>query len=163
MNLFGLGKKPVSAELAGRNLTALMIDADDCWRDVCALRAYKTTGPIATCEVAFARAALTKWLLCDGIPEPIADRASRAADNLILESFSGEDTDETLKFYDKALSSAAPERVAMYSRMPWYHADLASRLGVELGVPGIPSVEAVFIFEQVDVRVRRLTSKMKLI
>ena len=58
---------------------------------------------------------------------------------------------------------AAPERVALYSQTPWYHAELASRLGVELGVPGVPSVEAAFLFEQVDARVRRLTSKMKLI
>ena len=31
MGLFGFGKKAVAAEVAGRNVTAHMIDADSCW------------------------------------------------------------------------------------------------------------------------------------
>src|SRR5258708_31780164 len=42
----------------GRRLTIALMDPDDCWRDVCHLRAYNVPGPVATCEMAFARAAI---------------------------------------------------------------------------------------------------------
>lgn len=163
MGWFGLGKKPVAAEIVGRNLTALMINAESCWQDVCALRSYKTDGPVATCEMAFARAALTKAVLCENQHSAITERISQAADNLVLESFTGEDTNATRAFYGEELAQAAPKRVALYGDNVFPHAQLASVLAAQLGVPGIPSVEAAFMFENVEKRVRAVITKLRIV
>ena len=110
----GWFKKRVKADLAGNNIAALVMDADDCWSDVCALRSYKTTGPVATCEMAFARAALAKSIFRETQSEEVADAMCAAADRMVLESFTGEDTDETRKFYHLPLSKAAPNWVKIY-------------------------------------------------
>lgn len=162
MGLFGFGRKPVSAEIAGRNLTNVMMDADHCWADVCGLRSYKPDGPIATCEVAFARAALTKAILMEDKGQAVAERISRAADAAVLDSFTGQDTDATRAFYGEELKDAAPKRVALYSDNVFPPAQLASTLGAQLGVPGIPSIEAAFIFEKVERQVRSALSKVKI-
>ncbi|MBA2388669.1 MAG: hypothetical protein H0V67_00280, partial [Geodermatophilaceae bacterium] len=151
--VLGLGKKPVAAEIVGRNVTARMIDAESCWQDVCLLRSYKTEGPIATCEMAFARAALTKALLCERQHPEIGERISQAADALVLRSFTGQDTPASRAFYGEELAKAAPKRVALYSDNVFPHSQLAAILGRELGVPGIPSMEASFMFENSEERV----------
>jgi hypothetical protein len=163
MRILGFGKKPISAELAGRNLIAMMTDADDCWRDVCELRSYKTSGPIATCEVAFARAALVKSILASSAAPSIAERALRAADEMIEEAFSDQDTDDTLKFFDDTLSVAAKRRVSFYGHHVFPTSQLASVLGARLGVPGIPSVEAAPIFDRIEARMKSVLKDVKLI
>lgn len=163
MGLFGFGKKPVAAEVAGRNLTAHMIDADSCWRDVCGLRSYKTEGPIATCEMAFARAALVKFMLKEQRPASVAERIDKAADELILESFTGEDTEATHLFYGEPLEIAAPKRVAAYSEHAFMTSQLASVLGAKLGVPGMASIEIAPFFDDVARQVKALTAKIKLV
>ena len=163
MGLFGIGRKAIAVEMAGRNLTAIMMDADDCWHDVCGLRAYKTSGPIATCEVAFARAALVQSLLIDACSPEQSERALKASNEMIIESFSDQDTPDTFKHYSKSLIVAAVERVAMYLENAFPTSQLAAVLGAALGVPGIPSVEAVYIFESVEARVSAQLKKAKLI
>ncbi len=163
MGLFGLRKKPVAAELAGRNLTALMIEADDCWEDVCALRSYKTDGTVATCEMAFARAALTKSILNENQHPAIAERITQAADALLLESFAGEDTEVTLKFYGETLDKAAPRRVSLYLDNVFPTSQLASVLGSQLGVPGPASIEVTPLFDAAEARVRMVIRKARFI
>ena len=163
MGLFGWGKKPIAAEMAGRNLTNLLIDADECWKDVCGLRSYKTSGPIATCEVAFARAGLVKSIIERATSPAIAKRALIAADELISEAFSAEDTEETQRFYGEKLSAAATKRVEFYKEHAFFPSQIAAMLGAKLGVPGIPSVEAAYIFENVEARARSLLKKVRLV
>jgi len=163
MRIFGFGKRPISAELAGRNFIAIMIDADDCWRDVCGLRSYKTSGPIATCEIAFARAALVKSIIARAAVARIAERALRAADDMIIESFADQDTEDTLKFFGDTLSVAAKRRVSFYEQHVFPVSQLASVVGLRLGVPGIPSIEAAPLFENVENRMRTVLKDIKLI
>jgi hypothetical protein len=163
MRLFGFCRKPIAAEMLGRNLTALMIDADDCWRDVCMLRSYKTVGPVATCEMAFARAALVKSLYGNQTRDGVSERLQLAADELILESFSGEDTPDTIDFFGCELVEAAPRRVAFYSHHTFPAAQLSGMLAARLGVPGPGAVEGAWMFEKVEKRVRDLMSKVKIV
>jgi hypothetical protein len=163
MRLFGFGRKPIAAEMLGRNLTALMIDAEDCWRDVCMLRAYKTTGPVATCEMAFARAALVKNLYIDQAKQGVSDRLQRAADELILESFAGEDTPDTIAFFGRELIEAAPQRVAFYMHHTFMMSQLSGVLAARLGVPGPAAAEGAWMFEKVEKRARDLMDKVTIV
>ena len=163
MGLFGLGKRKITAESIGRSFANATMNADDCWADICKLRSYKTDGVIATCEMAFARAALTKSILCDAVPSGVAVRISAAIDAAVLDSFTGQDTATTDAFYGEALGNAAPKRVAKYLENAFPCAQLASNLGVQLGVSGIPAVEADFMFEAVERRVRKALATVKIV
>ena len=84
MGLFGWGKQHAAAEIVGHNLTAYVMDADDCWEDVCQLRSYKPTGPVATCEMAFARAALARVAMLEHRNSAIVERMIKASTNCII-------------------------------------------------------------------------------
>lgn len=163
MGWFGFGKKAVAAEILGNNIMAMAIDADDCWEDVCALRSYETSGPIATCEMAFARAALVKSILLKQRVPAVADRIVKAADGFVLDAFADQDTDESRTFYGEKMQDVALRRVAFYSQHVFPFTQLASVLGAKLGVPGHPAIEAAFMFERVDKRVRELISKFNVV
>ena len=163
MGLFSFGKKAVAAELAGINLVGHFIDADSCWGDVCGLRSYKTDGPIATCEMAFARAALVKSFLKMNQSEGIVDRIDMSADQFILECFKDEDTDATRSFYGESLATAAPKRVAFYAQHTFMTSSLGSALGATLGVPGMPSVEVGQLFDEVVRQAKVLTAKIRIV
>lgn len=159
----GLFKKRVNADLAGNNITALVMDADDCWSDVCALRSYKTTGPVATCEMAFARAALAKSIFRATQSEEVADAMCAAADRMVLESFAGEDTDETQAFYHLPLNQAAPNWVANYLDNAFPETQLASILAMRLGVPGMAAIEIAPLFEALATRIHAILKPYKVV
>lgn len=163
MSFFRWRKNPVAAEVAGRNLTNHIIDANDCWRDVCALRSYSTDETIATCEMAFARAALVKHFLKDGQPNAIEQRIDKAADELIIDAFGDQDTDVTLQFYGEPLKAAALKRVALYEQHAFMTSQLGAALGKELRVSGVPSLEIGQLFDELTERMKQLTAKIRLV
>ena len=163
MGLFGFGKKHVAAEIAGHNLTALVIDADDCWRDVCEMRGYSTSGPVATCEMAFARAGIARALFREHSSNAVADRMLTASKALVVDAFSGEDTDETLAFYSGPMDEMGLMVMHVYETIAWDPAQWASKIGSRLGVPGPASIELAHIAERQHERVKGLLSKIKIV
>ena len=163
MRLFGFGKKKVSAEIVGNNVMATMIDPNECWKNVCALRSYETSDSIATCEMGFARAALTKSILVEGRSPAIAERIINAADTYIIEAFMNENTYDTQEFYGHPMLAVAPMRVSFYSQHVLFFEALAGQLGAALKVPGPVAIEASFIFGEVSKRVRYLLAGIKVV
>ncbi len=72
----------------GRRLTIALMDPDDCWRDVCHLRAYNVPGPVATCEMAFARAAIVTNAIRGLQSGSIAAEMLAGVDDVVVEAFS---------------------------------------------------------------------------
>ena len=163
MGLFGIGKKAIAAEILGNNAMAVMLNADDCWGDVCLLRSYQTADSIATCEMAFARAALVQRTLTQGQEQAVADRIVVPANKFVGDAFATQDNAETVKFYRAPMRDVALERVKFYDQNAFPISQLAATIGAALGVPGIPSVEAAFLFEKVETRVREITGKYKVV
>lgn len=163
MGLFGFGKKKVTAEIVGNNVMAAMIDPDECWKDVCALRSYETSGPIATCEMGFARAAITKSILIEGRSQAIAERIINAADAYIIETFMHESSVDTQEFYGEPMFAVAQKRVLFYSQHVLSFHGLAGQLGAAINVPGPVAIEAAFIFSGVSKRVRDLLKNIKVV
>lgn len=144
-------KKKVPAAQAGRALACYHIDADRCWKAVCLLRSFKVPGPIATCEMAFARAAALKWAIKASRRNEAAKRAMlESVDAVVADAFDSEqDTPETLAHYrGRSLQEISHERVAFYEEHAFPSSSLAAVLGRVLGVPGPVSVEASFIFDE---------------
>jgi hypothetical protein len=158
-------KKEVPAEIVGRNLTHYVIEPEDCWRAVCMLRSYDTPGPIATCEMSFARAALVRSLLAEvTTDEGINARLVSASDRLIRDTFDGQDSSrDTDAFYHESLANAAPKRVQFYSEHVFPRTQLGAILGGQLGVPGHPAIEIGSLFENVVQRVEKLLGQIKVV
>ena len=164
MGIFGWGKKAVAAEMVGRNVTALLIDFDTCWRYVGRLRSYTTEDQIAVCEVAFARAAFVKYMLKERQPEGVAKRMDKAVDAAVEEIFAGEkDTEATRTFYGESLQAAALKRVGAYSDHTFMETQLASVLGTKLGVPGMHALEIAPMFRDIANDVQALTAKITIV
>lgn len=163
MGLFNFGKKKVTAEIAGNNVMAVMIDPEECWKNVCALRSYETSGPIANCEMGFARAALTKSILVEGRSRVIADRIINAADTYVIETFMHESTVDTQEFYGEPMFAVALKRVSFYSQHVLSFQGLAGQLGAAISVPGPVAIEAAFIFSDVSKQVRDLLKNIKVV
>ena len=161
--MFGFGRKTVAAEIVGNNMSYLILDADDCWKDVCALRSYDTPGPIAVCEMAFARAALMMSILGENQKPSISERISNASKSFLLDVFSNEDSEVTKNYYGLPMSQVAPERLHFYSQHVFPVSQLALVLGIRLGVPGAPLIEAAFMFESVEQRIRLQLAKLKIV
>jgi hypothetical protein len=161
MSLF---REDVKADLAGWNLIASLIDPDDCWRDVCMLRSYAVSGPVATCEMAFARTAVIrhqiKW---DQSPE-VATLMLAAGDRLIKERFSPEDTEETLSHYaNQPLNQVAPKIIDLYEKNAFPITGLADLFASRLRVPGIASVEIGPLFEKIEVAAQKAMKSVRII
>ena len=163
MRLFGLGRKYVAAEVLGHNLLTLAMDADDCWKDVCGLRSYKTTGPVATCEVALARAAIARSCLKEHRNPDVSDRLGKAAAACVVETFAGEDTEDTLSFYGGPISERGLFIVELYEQSAVLPSQWASLLGRRLGVPGVGASEITSIAEQQRRSTLSILSKVKIV
>jgi hypothetical protein len=163
MGLFGWGKKHAAAEIVGHNLTAFIMDADDCWQDVCQLRSYKTTGPVATCEMAFARAALARAAMLDHRNSAIAERMAKASTACVVETFTDQDNGDTIAFYGGGMSSVGPSIVSLYEANVFPLSQWASQLGSRLGVPGVWSSEIAPMGERQRQRILEMLDKVKVV
>ena len=108
-------KSPPNFFEIGRTMAIALMNPDDCWRDVCKLREYRAPGPVATCEMAFARAAVIKEAIRTSQPGTIGAKMLAGVDKLVAEAFAKEDTAETVAYYgNKSLSVIAPQAVEYY-------------------------------------------------
>jgi hypothetical protein len=142
---------------AGRTLAMALMGPDDCWRDVCKLVGYQPPGPVATCEMAFARAAIIR----DAIPrhqsKAIAAEMLADVDRFVAEAFAGEDSSETLEHYEnEPLSVVAPRVIRYYQENVFPLAQLADVFAHRLSVPGWPAAEITPLFEEVAAEAERL-------
>ena len=163
MRLFGWGKKHTAAEIVGHNLTAYVMDADDCWEDVCQLRSYKPTGPVATCEMAFARAALARVAMLKHRNSAVAERMIKASTSCIIETFTDEDNDDTLAFFGGPMNEVGPSIVSLYEANVFPLSQWASQLGSRLSVPGIWSIEIAPMAERQQNQVIGMLDKVKVV
>jgi hypothetical protein len=85
---------------AGRTIAIALMDLDDCWRDVCKLREYRASVPVATCEMTFARAAIIRDAIRRYQSKPIAAEMLAGVDRFVAEAFASEDSAETLEHYE---------------------------------------------------------------
>lgn len=161
MGIFGFGRTKIAAEELSRNAVAMMIDADKCWDDACHLRGYQAPGPIATCEIAFARAAITIHLLGQCFPQSFLERLRKAATQYVVECFEDQDTEVSMSWYKEGLAQATLKRISYYLAGAPSHAEMSARLTRAIGVPGIPSEEARFIFDDAEKLLRQTFLKFR--
>jgi hypothetical protein len=134
----------------GRRLTIALMDPDDCWRDVCHLRAYNVPGPVATCEMAFARAAIVTNAIRGLQSGSIAAEMLAGVDDVVVEAFVNEDSPETLEHYgNQRLSDVARATVELNENNAFPLTQLADVFGHRLSVPGWPAAEIEPLFKDV--------------
>lgn len=163
MSWFGMNKKQFVAEKVGHNLLTLVMDADSCWSDVCKLRSYKTSGPVAVCEMAFARAAIARSCMIEGQIPSVADRLATAALGCLVETFTGQDNEDTLKFYGGPMNERGPSIVANYEENLISTSQWASVLGSRLGVPGVWASEISPMADFQKQRIQDILRKVKIV
>jgi hypothetical protein len=165
MLVFNFLKKKIPSDQASRNLIKHLVDADDCWRDVCMLRGYDAPGPVATCEMAFARTAVIKDVIRTCQPEPVAKEMLENIDKLVIEGFSGQDTEASLKYYaNKPLSKVAPSAVRYYEENALTMMSLAIHFAGRLSVPDAFSMlEIAPMFQQVASEAERMMKSVKIV
>jgi hypothetical protein len=141
---------PTATEM-GRRLAIILMDADDCWRDVCMLRDYKVPGPVATCEMAFARAAVIKDTITRCQRDLVATQMLAGVDQFVAEAFAKEETTaEVLEYYkDAPLAVVAPQTIQLYQESAFWLPRLADVFASRLKVPGMPVIEIAPLFEEV--------------
>jgi hypothetical protein len=123
---------------AGRTIAIALIDPDDCWRDVCKLREYRASVPVATCEMTFARAAIIRDAIRRCQSKPIAAEMLAGVDRFVAEAFASEDSAETLEHYEiECLSVVAPRAIRHYEENVFPLTQLADALSHRLSVPGL--------------------------
>jgi hypothetical protein len=152
----------VSAELAGNNIAAHLLDADDCWKDVCDLRSYEMSGTIATCEMGFARAGLCEHIFVETQRPDVGHRMRIAAIKLVVDVFRTQNSPETRRHYQADLGVAAMHRVSFYTQNAFPIEQLSGVFTAELGVPGFAAVEVSPMFLRIEKRVRDLISKVRI-
>lgn len=142
---------------AGRTIAIALIDPDDCWRDVCKLREYRASVPVATCEMTFARAAIIRDAIRRCQSKPIAAEMLAGVDRFVAEAFASEDSAETLEHYEiECLSVVAPRAIRHYEENVFPLTQLADALSHLLSVPGWPAAEIAPLFEEIAAEAERL-------
>lgn len=159
-----LRRKTISVDEAVKTLLISLVDAEDCWRDVCMLRDYKVPGVVATCEMAFARTAIVKYTIRRCQPEVISKAMVAAIDRSVIEGFSGQDTELTLQHYaNERLSEVGPRAVKYYEDNMLPFTGLALHFAARLSVPGAGApIEIAPLFERVAAEAERMTKSMRI-
>jgi hypothetical protein len=158
LNLF---KSAISAEVAGHNITVFLTDPDDCWDAVSKLRSYQAPGPIATTEMALARAAIIKCFPPTS-NNLIADRYRNSVDECILETFSNQDNETSFQRYRMGMKLAAPKIVETYFSGAVSTRHIAGIFQKRLGVQGFPA-ELHDLFEEVETKIIVAFKKLRLV
>jgi len=81
----------------------------------------------------------------------------------VVLTFEDQDNDDTRRHYGGKVSQAALRRVLVYHQHVFPISELASKVGSELGLSGIPSVEAAFMFETLEKRTRAILAGLRVV
>jgi hypothetical protein len=121
------------------------------------LREYKAPGPVATCEMAFARAAIIRDTISRCQPDMIASEMLAGVDRYVTEAFASDDTGDIMTYYNnRRLAVVAPPAIRQYEENVFPLSQLAMAFAHRLSIPGFPSVEIAPLFEEVASEAERL-------
>jgi hypothetical protein len=149
---------PIDFIEVGKLLGKMLLNPDDCWADVCKLREYKVPDAVATCEMAFARAAVIKDAVKRLENDNVNKKMNYGIDKFVEEAFEKERvTEELLAHYQsESFTDIARRVVRFYEENVFPLTHLADQFAARLSVPGIPSIEIAPLFEEVAAEAERL-------
>lgn len=146
--------KSVAAEDFASQILGRLINSEDCWNDLRALRDYAVPDTVALSEMAFARAGLTQAVFEEELDQPVSERAIEASNAFLYQAFKDQNNPDAHAFYEQSLVDVVPDRVNFYRENAFPLARLAASIGSILKVRGHPASEALFMFEAVNAKVR---------
>ena len=150
-------KPPNDLTGAGKMIAKILMEPEECWRQACMLRQYDAPDAVATCEMAFARAAIVRDAIMRCQPKLVADQMLAGIDRYVAEAFANEESAEALEYYEgRPLSLVAPQAIRLYQNNVFPLAQLADVLARRLSVPGLPAIEIAPLFEEVAAEAERL-------
>jgi hypothetical protein len=133
----------LTAEALGEDLAGRFLDPEGCRGAAALLADRPRPDPIGCCEIAFARAAVLKFLADETLPPPIAARAHTGIDAVVSRMFDGAHTRQTAAWYGPAdLRTAAAAGVEHYRASAFLSDRLARTLSERLASAGPSSAVA---------------------
>ena len=135
----------------GRLLGRILLDPEACWADVCKLREYDTPGPVATCEMSFARAAVIRDAVDQVFPDEDGKEIKKGVNKFVEDVLDNEKpTPTTTEHYrTERLGTIASQIIHIYDENVFPLTQLADTLAGRLSVPGVPALEIAPLFQEV--------------
>ncbi|WP_375456241.1 hypothetical protein [uncultured Methylobacterium sp.] len=164
MNFRKYFRPKVPADRAAWAVGKSLLDADDCWRDVCSLREYKVAGSVATCEMAFARSAVIRHLYKSIRQDNISAVMTDAFDDLLKQSFAGDGGPELTDHYKQPnLTQIMLGRTAFYDQKAFPFFQLGMHFVLAVGVPdGRDATQIGLMFNAIYARGEKMLSQARL-
>ena len=153
--------RQLTAEALGEELANRFLDPDACQRAAALLRNQPRPDPVGCCEIAFARAAVLKFVVRDTQLPSIAARVNGGIDLIVARRFDGAHTARTAVWYGAAdLRSAAATGVEHYLASAFWSDRVAKALADRLGLARPPPEVAwdfAAVVEQAVVWITKVT------
>ena len=125
----------LTAEALGEELADRFLDPEACQRAAALMRGRPRPDPVGCCEIAFARAALLRFVIEETLAPSIAARASGAVALVLARLFDGAHTPQTAARYGPSdLPTAAAVGLAHYREAAFLSERLARSLAERLGM-----------------------------
>jgi hypothetical protein len=127
--------REVTAEELGRQLANRFLEPEACRREADALRDQPRPDAVGCCEMAFARAAVLKFVIGDTQDGAIAARINSGIDAVVAQMFHGAHTPETAAWYGPGdLGATAAQAINNYQGAAFWSARLAKIMAERLGL-----------------------------
>jgi len=138
--------RQLTAEALAAELAEHFLEPETCARLAALLRTTPSPDPVGCCEIAFARAAVLKFIVSDTQAPALATRMNGAIDTAVSRMFEGAHTPETSAWYGPAdLRETASLGVEHYRGAAFWADRVAKTLADRLGLPRpSPAVAAEF-------------------
>jgi hypothetical protein len=138
--------RQLTAEALAEELADRFLDPETCARLAALLRSTPSPDPVACCEIAFARAAVLKFIVSDTQTPPLAARMNETIDTAVSRMFEGAHTPETSAWYGaEDLRTTAALGVEHFRSAAFWADRVAKTLADRLGLPRpSPAVAAEF-------------------
>jgi hypothetical protein len=128
--------RQVTAENLGRELAERFLDPELCRIEAEALRDLPRPDPVGCCEIAFARAAVVKFIVNDTQASGLAVRINAGVDESISHMFKGAHTPQTAAWYGAGdLGEAAAKGIEQYMSAAFWSDRVAKTMADRLGLP----------------------------
>ncbi len=128
--------RQVTAEALGRELAEWVLDPELCRIAAEALRDLPRPDPVGCCEIAFARAAVVKFIVNDTQSAGLAVRINAGVDESIAHMFKGAHTPQTAAWYGEGdLGEAAAKGIEQYMNAAFWSDRVAKTMADRLGLP----------------------------
>jgi hypothetical protein len=153
--------RSASAEALARALAEAHLEPEACQAMASRLLGRRDADPVAVCEVAFARAALLRYVIVEVQAPMIADRMNGALDAFVATMFKGAHTAQTAARYGpRTLAQAAADAIATYQPDAFLCERLAraiaQRLALADGAPASTAADLARLTERAVVAMTRV-------